>query len=393
VQEKPVTAESAQLERIVQSAAFRTSEIHRVLLAYLVEKSLCGEADSLKEYTVGLEVFRKPPSYDPRQESTVRMHVSRVRQKLADYYQNEGAIDPVVISLPKGAFKISFFNREEASSTFVPAPAPIPTSRPYFRVAVMIAITVALTVALTVSAVSHWPAKKSEARASVKATPRELSEIDKLWEPFLASERSLIVCLSSTSSGSEITGPGTADGAFLLGRFFATHSKDVAIEKGNQLSILELGTNNLVFIGPVVGNRNIRRVLSHLELVLEPNGVTNTKPQAGEIRIFSDRFAEDAELDEGFALITHLPGLNGDGDALYLSGNKAGSVAGAVRALTDPSWARVLVSGMEDSSGNLPRFYQVVLKVRSMDGTPVDVSHVMHRPIDATLATASWHQR
>jgi len=75
-------ATQAQVQRILQSKTFRTSEVHRNLLSYLAEKSLSGTADSLKEYTVGLDVFSKPSSYDPRQESTVRMHVARLRQKL-----------------------------------------------------------------------------------------------------------------------------------------------------------------------------------------------------------------------------------------------------------------------------------------------------------------------
>ena len=54
-------------------------------------KSLAGEAQNLKEYTVGLDVFGKPASYDPRQESVVRMHVGRLRQKLTEYYRTEGA--------------------------------------------------------------------------------------------------------------------------------------------------------------------------------------------------------------------------------------------------------------------------------------------------------------
>jgi hypothetical protein len=73
-----------QIQRIIQSKAFRTSELHRNLLQYLSEKSLSGAADGLKEYTVGLDVFAKPASYNPRQESVVRMHVARLRQKLAE---------------------------------------------------------------------------------------------------------------------------------------------------------------------------------------------------------------------------------------------------------------------------------------------------------------------
>src|SRR5215475_1078389 len=99
---------NTQVRRILESKAFRTSEVHRNLLNYLAEKSLSGEADSLKEYTVGLDVFAKPSSYDPRQESTVRMHVARLRQKLGEYYRTEGLEDPILVDLPKGGFKLTF---------------------------------------------------------------------------------------------------------------------------------------------------------------------------------------------------------------------------------------------------------------------------------------------
>src|SRR5579862_2919183 len=106
-----------QVQRIVQSKAFRTSEVHRNLLQYLAEKSLSGTADSLKEYTVGLDVFAKPSSYDPRQESVVRMHVARLRQKLAEYYRTEGALDAVIVDVPKGGFRVTFELREVAPIT------------------------------------------------------------------------------------------------------------------------------------------------------------------------------------------------------------------------------------------------------------------------------------
>src|SRR5579863_3549248 len=109
-----------QVQRIIQSKAFRTSEVHRNLLHYLAEKSLSGEADSLKEYTVGLDVFAKPESYDPRQESVVRMHMARLRQKLAEYYRTEGISDPIIVDLPKGAFKVTF---EQRPATVIPEAA------------------------------------------------------------------------------------------------------------------------------------------------------------------------------------------------------------------------------------------------------------------------------
>ena len=92
-------ATHAQVERIIQSKTLRFSEVQRRLLTYLVEKSLAGEADDLKEYTIGIDAFGKPPSYDPRQQSVVRMHVARLRQKLAEYYRSQGAADPIVLDL------------------------------------------------------------------------------------------------------------------------------------------------------------------------------------------------------------------------------------------------------------------------------------------------------
>ncbi len=108
--------ERAQVQRILQSKVFRASEVLRNLLAYLSDKAISGTADNLKEYTIGLDALGKPASFDPRQESVVRMHASRLRQKLAEYYRTEGIDDPVIIDLPKGGFKITFEPRQQRFS-------------------------------------------------------------------------------------------------------------------------------------------------------------------------------------------------------------------------------------------------------------------------------------
>lgn len=59
----------AQIERILQSKTFETSEVHRRLLEYLAAKTIAGEADRLKEYTIGLEAFGKLSTCDPRHDS------------------------------------------------------------------------------------------------------------------------------------------------------------------------------------------------------------------------------------------------------------------------------------------------------------------------------------
>lgn len=75
-----------QIQRIVESELFRSSEVQRRLFKYLAEKSLAGEADQLKEYSVGVDALGKLESYDPQHDSTVRIQSSRLRQKIIEYY-------------------------------------------------------------------------------------------------------------------------------------------------------------------------------------------------------------------------------------------------------------------------------------------------------------------
>src|SRR3954469_3091556 len=153
-------ANQAQVQRIVSSKAFKTSEVHRNLLNYLAGKSLAGEAQNLKEYTVGLDVFGKPASYDPRQESVVRMHVGRLRQKLTEYYRTEGQDDPVIVYLPKGGFTIVFAPRPDVV-------APEPIVEPPKRVSTR-EVALAASLILAVVLAAYFGVRLSRAQKSVE---------------------------------------------------------------------------------------------------------------------------------------------------------------------------------------------------------------------------------
>jgi TolB-like protein/Flp pilus assembly protein TadD len=97
-----------ELERILASASFHASPPLRRFLRYTVEHSLCGEADQLKEYRLGLEVFGRCSSYEPQKDPIVRLEARRLRDKLREYYEEEGRQDPVRISVPKGGYSATF---------------------------------------------------------------------------------------------------------------------------------------------------------------------------------------------------------------------------------------------------------------------------------------------
>ncbi len=383
-------ASHAQIQRILQSKAFRTSEVQRNLLTYLAQKSLAGSADGLKEYTVGLDVFAKPASYDPRQESVVRMHVARLRQKLTEYYRTEGAGDPIFVDLPKGAFKVTFDPRPASIEPSQSSP-PVHRSLRFLIVSLVLAVLVASFFGIRLWRIEHSPIERSASEASTAWTP----ELQQLWAPILSSNRPLMVCLATLhvpelvpSAG--LTGVGTASGAFLLGQFLSSRKQSVMLTRSDLLSIPEVTMDNVIFLGPAPANRQIQALAAGQPLVLEAEGIRNLNPLPGQPGFIADRSSQDgADNEESHALISHGPGIYGHGEILYLSGNQISSVMAAVQAFTDPNVARSLVAHLKDASGNLPRYYQVVLKVQSMDNMPIQISYMFHRELPASKPSVS----
>jgi TolB-like protein len=121
------TAVMEELARLAASGCFRKAERCLRLLRYLTNLSLGGRTSELKEYSLGVSVFDRPESYDPRTDPVVRLEARRLRLKLAEYYQTEGLNDPVEIQLPKGAYVPEFRFRSPASNAVAPVAAQPPT--------------------------------------------------------------------------------------------------------------------------------------------------------------------------------------------------------------------------------------------------------------------------
>src|SRR5690349_11055205 len=300
-------AARAQVDRILASKTFESSDVHRRLLHFLCEKSLSGEADRLKEYTIGIEAFGKPETYDPKQDSIVRLQVGRLRQKLAVYYQSEASGDPVLVTLPKGAFNLNFDPHASAE--------PSVTADPYAaqrRWTRWLAVALA---AMTLWAVAANVLAVRARRLAGPAADRWSPELEELWQPILQSKRSLLVCLGTplfvrfpnygffrdprANDWQEIekseritatrralgvtellpsynfTGAGEASAAFQVGGLLATRKPEIQLTRSSILSWQQIGDSDVVFLGPPKFNLQLQAAAMAQDIVVEPDGIRN----------------------------------------------------------------------------------------------------------------------
>ena len=91
-------------KRSWRAPPFAGSDRLRRLLRYLVVRTLNGETNGLKEYSIGLDVFDRGTDYNPQIDSTVRVHAGKLRDKLREYYLTDGRDSSIRIEFEKGSY-------------------------------------------------------------------------------------------------------------------------------------------------------------------------------------------------------------------------------------------------------------------------------------------------
>lgn len=383
-----------QVERILQSKELCGCEVLRRLLKFLADRSASGEADGLKEYIVAVDGLGKPPSYDPRHNSAVRIQVGRLRQKLADYYRHEGQDDPLLIDVPKGRFKLKFECRDGASPAPPPAPAPVilPAmtvwrKRAFREVAsglrLPAAVAAGVLLALGVGA-AYNTFKPAGAKAKAVAyTPSWNADIEELWRPFIAGGRRVIVAIEDpqTAPGSDSTDFGQVDSSFLLAKLLGSRVPNLSVVKSSDLSMRELAGNNVV----LAGSESIFFTGRIQAAPLQPvhGGIRNHHPGPNEPAVFVDRYSTGPpEEGVAYALVTHAAGPLGGSDVESFTCSRAVGYVAAVKSFTDPAFASELVRKLKAASGGkMPRYYQVLLKVKFAGEAPAEVTYVLAREL------------
>jgi hypothetical protein len=103
--------ERAALDAVLSSDSFENKPRLADLLKYICEKHFGGAADAIKEYSIATDVFGRPHSFDQATDSIVRVEFFRLRKKLREFYQGEGAAQPVEIVVATGHYRPEFVDR------------------------------------------------------------------------------------------------------------------------------------------------------------------------------------------------------------------------------------------------------------------------------------------
>src|SRR3954468_8783256 len=118
----PAALVRAELDRVLASDIFSRSDRLSSFLTFIVERTLAGEGDTLKELTIATELYGKGVEFTPSADPIVRVDARRLRDRLREYYATAPDSD-VIISVPKGTYTPVFAaGPSRASSVTLPIP-------------------------------------------------------------------------------------------------------------------------------------------------------------------------------------------------------------------------------------------------------------------------------
>ena len=118
--------------RILATAGFMRSKRLSELLCYLVEEALAGRGDRIKATTVAMDIYGRSEEFDQQSDPIVRVEAGRLRQRLNDYYREDGQGDAIFIEIPKVTYRPRFSVRDTKTSTETQAPPTLEHRPRYF---------------------------------------------------------------------------------------------------------------------------------------------------------------------------------------------------------------------------------------------------------------------
>lgn len=399
-----------ELQNVLASPHFSNSKRYPALLKYIVENTLAGRSDLLKERTLGVEVFDRPVTYDTNADTVVRYTAGEVRKRLLLFYHEEGRNSSIRISLPAGSYVPVFLREQDrfedpvvnggyeagpllssdghadpASATpeFRTTPNPgtgvrsFPAASPPEQIdsprierrKVLLGrlLWLAATFLVAIGAGYFWTHRSIHPE----------SVVDDFWSPLTGDQRSVLICTGSVVfaqdkySGVITAGTnGNVDYPFVsIQSASAIAQIDEAIEHtgaSTQLiaspwtTLTDLREHSIALIG-AYNNQWTMRLLEPLRFHFLPDPqariVDRTNPAISWAR---DESVPYSSADD-YAIVARFRDPNIDGWVMALAGLGRNGTEAAAQFATSPHYLKLLEQQLRSKFGN--RNIEVVLKV------------------------------
>lgn len=408
-------AERALVARIIASPSFARSERLSALLTYLTTMSLKGRGRELSEQRIGQMVFGRKPNYDSSADGIVRTQVSRLRQRLEQYFATEGRHEPIRIQIPRGGY-VTLFERIgpeldtttglPRAETLLPASAP-QTKESNLALRRLLPWTLVFLLALALLLSLYGRGKNKTETTGIGFTSDPLANA--FWNQILHPGTETLVV--PADSGLMLyyrfhPAPLTLD-AYLMGQYRtpkpdgpnsmvnllhasmpvefanrrytsivdleiavsladrATLSRvPFAIRYARDLRPNDLKQGNIVLIGASEANPWVQLFERNMNFVLQnhrENGVfsvLNRSPQAGEPKSWNS-IATDP-MHHVYGVIALRPNLTGTGNVLIVEGTSMAGTEAAWDFLADRNLLNSFLAKIHGPKDSIPHFEVLV---------------------------------
>jgi len=373
-----------QVDRILKSPEFSRAPALQALLQYVVDRTLAGDLEALKERAVGIGALHRTPDFDPVADPVVRVQARALRAKLERYYRTCGQNDPVLIEVPRGHYVARFYRRRG----LVLGRFGVSKRRRLLAMASLLVLTVFST--WLFSTAGRPPYGRN--RTAAPAPPA-------FWRPFLEGDTTVIVygvpqffrheglyirdvrvnrpdpaahprlrllehLLAPLEPVEIYTGIGEANSVFLLATFLARHGASIRLERASQLHLEDVRNANVIFVGSCRFSSPLNRLVSGRCFAFQTSGdetsveelVTST---AGKSMY---RRTQGPGWESDIGVLALLPGLTANHYLLVLRGAGTWGTQGATEFALNPECARQLSTTL--SREGSPEPFEALLEVR-----------------------------
>ena len=408
-----------EIEKLVASHALHGSESLCKLLRYLCKQALEHPGMPVKEYQIATELFGRQADFDPQLDSMVRVQAGRLRTKLAEYYNTEGASDRVVVELPKGSYAVAFHERVTTASVHGNGGAtaawandrvdgPSAEKRRYL----VPVLSLALALSLSLSGWLLWTKRDAQALASSASGENAApAPIRIFWKGFVRGPEEPWVIFSNAqfvgapTSGMRYydakrdgktpildfyTGVGEVLAVHNLDMVFVALHQSLRVKRGSLFSLDDAKNNDLIFIGSPGENLTLLEIPSTKEFTFRrmPEGpragnmeIVNAKPRPGEATSYLAS-PSNVPMSEDYAVVALERGINPEHSELILAGTTTIGTQAAVEYVTRENYLNELLKRMNVTQPSELKPFEAVIQVKVARGVPVESSLAALRVLD-----------